>query len=404
MTIWILALLLFVGLAAVGFTQGAIRVLFSFVGLILAALLAVPLAPWVKPVFTPFGVKHPVVLTALGTFLAFVLVLILAKVAGFAVHRKVEVYYKYKAGDLRLALWQRLNSRLGACLGLLNATVYLVIIGLVIWMVSYWTVQLSLGEGDSFLVRLVNRAGRDLQQTGMARAVRTLDPLPKTYYDAADLAGLIFRNRLLQARLARYPAFLGLAERPEFQDLAKDTAFQEKFLSAVSLQELLQEPKVRDLVNNTELHQQIWSLVGDNLEDLRTYLETGQSPRYANELILGRWIFDPNGTLNALKRARPTITSSQLLALRKSVLALMTQTSFVASADHQAFLKNAIRYKPGATQPGQLEPRTFRGKWERAGDAYQLTFEGDDSLEGSVAGERLTLSGDWMALVFLRED
>ena len=63
--------------------------------------------------------------------------LILFKVIGAVVHRKVDVYYKYKAGDLRMGLWNRLNHRLGLCLGLANAAVYLVLISLVIYVLSY---------------------------------------------------------------------------------------------------------------------------------------------------------------------------------------------------------------------------------------------------------------------------
>ena len=60
--------------------------------------------------------------------IAFLAVLILFKMAGFFVHRKVEVYYKYQAGDLRQALWERMNSRLGACIGTLNGTAYIVLV------------------------------------------------------------------------------------------------------------------------------------------------------------------------------------------------------------------------------------------------------------------------------------
>ena len=92
------------------------------------------------------------------------------KATGFFVHRKVEVYYKYKAGDLRLALWERLNARLGACIGTLNATAYLVLASFVIYNFSYWTVQVASGDNETRTTKLINHLGHDLQSTGLDKA------------------------------------------------------------------------------------------------------------------------------------------------------------------------------------------------------------------------------------------
>src|SRR4051812_14275110 len=99
MTIWLLALILLAALAALGYQQGAIRAGISFIGIILAALLALPLSNLVKPALSALGVANPVVLAALSPFIIFVIVLSAVKVAGLAIHKKVDVYYKYKAGD-----------------------------------------------------------------------------------------------------------------------------------------------------------------------------------------------------------------------------------------------------------------------------------------------------------------
>src|SRR5262249_40725841 len=144
-----------------------------------------------------------------------------------AVHQKVDVYYKYKAGDLRLALWERLNHRLGLCLGLINGSMYFIIISFLIYAMSYLTAQMSNAEQDPWVIRLLDGLGQDLHSTGFAKVTSSVDPLPQTFYESADLVGLIYNNSLLQARLQRYPAFLGLAERPEFVDLANDKEFTE---------------------------------------------------------------------------------------------------------------------------------------------------------------------------------
>src|SRR5208282_5508278 len=82
MTIWILALVLLASLAALGYRQGAVRVLFSFAGIVFAGLLAAPLGEHFKPLMSHLGIHNPALIWMLGPLEAFVLVLILFKIAG----------------------------------------------------------------------------------------------------------------------------------------------------------------------------------------------------------------------------------------------------------------------------------------------------------------------------------
>src|SRR5438105_1128912 len=222
MTTWLLAFLLLASLAGLGFRQGAVRVAFSLVGILLGVLLAVPLGKLVKPLLAAVGLKNPTLLWLLCPFLVFLLISIAFKIGALAMHQKVDVHYKYHAGELRLALWERLNRRLGLCLGLVNGAAYFIIISWIIYSFSYWTVQMATSDSDPAPVRILNRMGHDLHATGAAKVARAVDHLSPAYYDAADIAGLIYNNPLIEARLSRYPGILGLAERPEFQDLAND--------------------------------------------------------------------------------------------------------------------------------------------------------------------------------------
>ena len=120
MTVWLLALVLMASLAGVGCRQGAIRVAVSSLGILIGFLVAAPLGKLVKPALLAVGVNNPTLVWVLGPLIMFVLVSIVCKVAALAVHQKVDVHYKYHTGDLRLALWERLNRRLGLCVGLLN--------------------------------------------------------------------------------------------------------------------------------------------------------------------------------------------------------------------------------------------------------------------------------------------
>ena len=74
MMFWLLALVLLASLAGIGYRQGAIRVAFSFVGIVLGAVLAGPLGRLVKPVLVVFGLKAPTLAWLLAPLIVFVLI------------------------------------------------------------------------------------------------------------------------------------------------------------------------------------------------------------------------------------------------------------------------------------------------------------------------------------------
>ncbi len=361
MTIWLLALVLMASLAGLGYRQGAIRAAFGFGGILLGAVLAVPLGKFIKPGLVAVGVKNPVLVWLLAPFIFFLIVSIVFKIAALAVHQKVTVHYKYKTGDLRQALWERLNRRLGLCLGLLNGAAYFILICFVIYPLSYWTVQVATSDTDPRAVRILNRLGRDLQSTGFAKTARAIDRLPQAYYDTADLACLIYNNSLLEARLARYPAFLGLAEQGPFQDIASDTQFTEMRLRREPIMNVLNYPKAQAILQNPDLLKTIWATLVPDLQDLREFLETGKSPKYDPEKILGRWNFEVNAAMALMRRAKPNIASSEMQRVRKWMVAAFAKTSLVATTDHQAILKNAPRLQPPAAGAAN-EPQTLQGQ------------------------------------------
>lgn len=399
MTIWILALLLLGALGAVGYTQGAIRAGISFFGIILAALLAGPLAKLVKPAIVGIGVANPLLQWILPPFIVFIIVLAAVKVCALAVHKKVDVYYKYKAGDLRLALWERMNARLGACLGLLNALAYLVLISWVVFAFSYWTIQFGSGDTDPKLVRLLNRLGRDAQTTGLAKVARAIDPLPVVYYEAADLAGLLYQNSLLEARLSRYPAFLPLAERPEFQAIAQDKSFSEMRLRRAPIREVLENPNISNIVKNPEQVKLIWGVVSPDLKDLRAFLETGVSEKYSDR-ILGRWFFDVNAAMMNYRKSKPNLPSSEMLKFKRWMAGQFSKTMLIAMPDGTLVIKNLPQLKT----PGAADTQNLTGSWKGVGSEYQLNLGGAGDRRGKIEAGRLVLAGEGLTLVFTPED
>ena len=250
MTIWILALLLLAAGAGMGLRQGAIRVAISFAGIIISALLAWPLSGIVRPLLPHIGFYNPFVVQLVAPILVFFILLSLFKSLGLFVHQKVNVYYKYKADDIRRILWERLNKRLGLGLGLLNGLAYFVLILLVIYNFSYWTVQWSAqgapSDGEKLLVRILDRLGLNLKDTGLTRAARAIDPMPEIYFKTADLAGLLYQNPQLLDRLSVYPAFLSLSERDDFKTARPERGFSKCLEVPSTHQPVVEQPAGRD--------------------------------------------------------------------------------------------------------------------------------------------------------------
>jgi hypothetical protein len=408
MLFWLLVLVLLASLAGIGYRQGGIRVAFSLIGILLGALLAGPLGRLIRPLLGVFGLKNPTLTWVLAPLVVFLLISVIFKVAAFTVHQKVDVHFKYHAGDLRLMLWERLNHRLGLCLGVVNGALYILLLSFVIYAFSYWTVQMATGDNDTKAMKILNRLGQDLQNTGFAKVARAIDPMPKAWYETADLAGLIYKNPLLEARLARYPAFLGLAERAEFQDIASDAQFAELRQRGEPMKAVLDYPKAQAIMENPELLNLIWATVLPNLNDLPTFLESGKSPKYDPEKILGRWNFNVSVAMSLFRRAKPNISSTEMQKWRKWMVAAFAKTSFVAMTDHQAILKNVPLVRlpaPGAVPSGG--PQTLKGQWKDLDGKYQLALSGgskDEVLTAMIEGDRLTIASEGMGLVFDREN
>ncbi len=402
MTIWLLAVILIASVAALGYRQGAIRVGISFFGILVGAIVAVPLGRLLGRVLGMVGLKDPLLIWALGPILVFILVSAAFKIGAAAAHQKVDVYYKYHAGDLRLALWERLSHRLGLCLGLLNGAAYLVLISFLIYVPSYLTFQLASSDQDPKWMRVLNTLGKDLHSTGLVKVARSLDSIPQIDYDMADFGATLYRNPLVQARLANYPAFLPLADMPEFQALGADPKFTESWQAQVPIMTLLDNPNVQVIRNSPELLKVIWNTTEPDLQDLKTYLKTYQSAKYDPIRILGRWRFDVGGAVMALRRAKPNMSSTEMQKIRHFMDLTFAKTTAVARPDHQIMIRNVPGLKMPTAGAAASAPQTLQGQWKGEG-RYLLALSGTE-VPATVEGDRLTIKGEGMDLVFSRED
>lgn len=405
MTIWLLAILLLAASAALGLRQGAIRVLLSFCGIVIGGLLAGLIGHLFKPLVAAAGLDNPIWLAFIPPCIGFLIILTIFKVAGAVLHKKVELHFKYNVGELQQAMWERLDHRLGMCLGFFNGAAYLVLLVGAIYPISYWTVQMSTPAQDPKTLKLVNRMGRDLQSTGMSRVAVSVNHVSTNYYLAGDIVGLIYKNPLLEARLSRYPAIIGLSEKPVFQDLANDQAFTQMRVEQKSVLDILNYPKVQAIIQNPETMKTITNALLPNLSDLQNFLLTAKSQTFSEE-IYGRWDFDVFTTMMMYRKAHPNITAVEAKNLRAAYRNNFGKTMFVAAPGDLAFLKNYPHVNL-STRPLTIELQNSQGQWSGINGTYTVNIQvdgKDQSLSGEIHGDRLSLSNSELALGFVKED
>jgi len=402
MTIWILAVVLLASLGALGYRQGAIRVAFSFVGILFGAFLAVPLAGIFRPLLAHLGAKMPGMAWAIAPIFGFALVSALFKVAGLMVHRKVEMYYKYKVSETRLSLWTRLNTRLGGCLGLLNGAAYFVLICFFIYNLSYWTVQISSPSTESHTIQLVNQMGRDLQSTGVAKAAKAVGKLPPDYYRFADMAGLLRQNPQISDRLIQYPGLTSFFQRDDLQTLGQDAGFTGAWQQEAAIDDILKNDQVQSLLKDHAFVDQAKGLIDTDYDDLVTYLTTGVSPKYGSVQILGTWDFNLGTSIVLFRESHTKLRPPELADIRAQWTLAYGKTKLIFAGDNKVYLKQVPDFKANP-----VTASNSTGEWAGVGPNYQLTVPVDSEQKVlnavSTDGLRLTLRGLDNTLVFDHE-
>ncbi len=408
MTIWILAFLVLGAAALAGWRQGAIRAAFTFVGILFAWLLAGLVGKIFHPILPHVGASNPITAWALAPIVGFIVVSIVFAVIAQPLHKKVEHFYKYNAGDLRLALWTRLNNRLGICLGLLNGVLYFVLITFLIFNLTYATTQVSAGTQQGALVRLVNRLGEDLQAAHLARTATAVGTLPATFYQYSDLAGFLLQNPQVGPRLAAYPAFTSLWERDDFQPLVTDQAITNALAAGTSLGEFMNNPSVQSFLVNKDQINLVTGIIQTNLDDLTEYLKTGKSAKYDGQKIIGRWEFNPAVTIAWIRQNNPKIPASQMRVIRYQIAQAYADTRVLFTGDNQLFVKALPKFS-AQPQPGQpaFTPENWKGDWTANGASYDLhlTLNSEEKfLTGTAEDLRLSIKDGKNLLIFDRAD
>ena len=121
--------------------------------------------------------------------------------------------------------------------------------------------------------------------------------------------------------------------------------------------------------------------------------------------ILGQWDFNVSVTINLFRQARPNIQPNAMRAARAWMTEAYDDTTFLAGADGQAFLKDLPHLKTQPNQPPVTEKATWQGQWKNNGTNYDLSLNSNGQSKFMTAhtdGQRLTLQSGTDSFVFDR--
>jgi hypothetical protein len=355
MSIWILAIVLCAIFGAIGFFSGAIRTALLWFGVVVSCFVTGAVAPKLVSLMPKIGIKHPLWIEMTPYIIVFSLLALIVYGIGFAVHHKVAMIYKYQRDDYSRLKWETMNKHLGISVGLLIAVMMFFVISKIAYTGGYLTAQVAEDKNNPFWINFLTNAREDMHSVGLDRALAALDKTSSRFYDASDVIGLIYHNPVLQGRLANYPYFLSLGQNSELQEIGGDKEYNDLLFGKASFGAIINHANTKRILANREIVDQVQ---GVDLKDLKTYLETGKSPKYDEEKILGRWILDKDAVLTQVRKATPEMKASDLLALRKAV-ATLPDITLINTIDNKVIVKSEGGAAPAAAAaaaPAQPAP------------------------------------------------
>jgi hypothetical protein len=395
--VWLIAFVCLGLVGLSGYYAGAVRAGFSLVGLFVGAILAGPLSPLTKHLLPMLGLEHPLWQLFLPQALAFVIVVIIFIIAGAVVHRKINIHFKYKADEKKLIKWERLYARLGLCIGLANGAIYFFLIMIPIYIGGYFTAEAASEANNPPFAQFLTKTRAEMHDLKLDRVAAAYDPTPPQVYQASDIADLILHNPLLKSRISHYPPLLTLGQRDQFQALANDVTLLEMVDRQASINEILKYPPIQAIVTNAALTGEIYGILGNDLNDLQDYLNTGKSPKFDDETILGIWTINPQETLAQARKQHPGMTPRQVAKLRQDLSPIIRDLSLTATTDNRMILKKL-------NASGNAAPLIV-GTWKKDG-TYQVTLPGSKPENTEIEinnGDTLLLPKDGYVMVFDKE-
>ena len=413
MTIWILAVLLFAGVGALGRQIGGIRMGISLLGVVVALLASGPLAPVVRSALGAVGIKNPILMWALAAPLAFLGIMMAFNSVAVAVYLKVSGYFKFRAPDDVRMRWERIDAGLGLSAGLLAAVFYLMAASSYLFHVGYFTTQVESPTDNPIWLKLVNKVSADLSGSGFDRVAVGVGQASPAFFQTADVVGLLYHNPELQDRLHEYPLFMSLAENADLQAILTNATFAPLLPAKTNVSLILKDPATPQLIAHGEIQRMMKEV---DLADLANFLQTGTSEKYAKEPLVGKWQVDLRETMNAFRRANPKVSvvdANRLVVLMRIAISDYTLTAtpddkiyVKGKRDPLSFVAMAIpRFAFPPLDPAAPIKNVLTGSWKKEGDNYQFTLQspaGEKTADAKLVGNKITTQIGANSVVFAR--
>lgn len=416
MTIWFLALLLFGIVGALGRQIGGIRMGVSLLGALVALFAAGPLSPVVRMALGAAGFNNPVTTWSLGAPLAFLAILMIFNSSAVGVYLKISGYYKHRATDDVRMRWERIDSGMGLTAGLLSAVVYLIAACGYIYHVGYYTRQVESPTDNPIWLKLVNKLRDDLSSSKFDRVAAGIGQASPTFFQTADVIGLLYHNPELQARLPEYPLFMSLAEHGDFQSAFTNDTVRALLTTKTNIASVLKDPTGQPMVVHAETQRVLKQL---DLADLTKYLQTGQSEQFAKEPLIGKWQLNVSGTLKQYGQRNAKASPNEMGRLKLILQNYFSDYTLTLTPDEKVYVKSRRDpiafaaflnplFRPPPLPPNTLPKTVFPGSWKKEGEKYQFTLttpQGDKTADATlVDGGKLATAIGPNVLVFSRTE
>ena len=439
MWIYLLIGLLFLILALECYFKGGINALVTLLGVV----LAVNLSGWFGSMaFQWMGDKwwpidaYPFwnrVAPIVAGFITLVLIFsIIGIVANIMVRKRLEAQWE----EYRMENFKAMNRKFGLCVGLIMATIYSVMALTLIYQLGNFTLPFRNDESDPRLLKTLNEAREQLDDTPFVKLAAVYDNTPQLHYEVRDTLVLLLNNnaKTLEQHMRAYPGFYSLPETDEIKGLlgiddendegdedddpygedtvevdnSSDESLYEMWKTqggtysggGLSLPKMLSNSEVVSAVN--ERYEELKAIEPNSdeekkllafMEDIRDFFSMdpekgGKSELYGRDAIVGRWKFAPNVSLRENKKTRSSISVDEMRGIQATVNKMRRSTLQIWPEADQ----NQIRVN-GLSAAGAYDQvlKKLRELYQKAVDDGEV--EDDSFGDGSGYGGGTTPRG-----------
>ena len=348
----------------------------------------------------------------LGNAYAFVFLMGILFIVIHKLHEQATIELKYRIPGNKHEGWGRVNSVIGLSLGGIMGVLSFLLLAGKITSLGYATAQMQPADpsSDPAGYRLTARLYRDFHTLGVDKAARMFDPATPEYYQAADIAGLVYNNfgtnnlthiYQFRSRLMGYPGLVDAVFDPHvmhLMNLHTSNPFFMGLYNRTNLTHLLANQTLQDAIRNPDLKAKLAQI---DLDDLREFLINGRSRQYNSATltqqgrapILGRWVLDLENTRQQFEQAFPDIDDRSRRNLNQYLETIGERTSLSFSDGFFYLEAPYFHTRSLARESNDFVPRTpsvsisgiqnappalqVYGKWQREedGTSYRAVFE-----------------------------